>query len=824
MEHLPKVEEPFHRELEIPLFVKSGQGYDGKGVEDFLSFPSKQGYNLERLKFGDFGEKTFEDVVSCIQAWGYFGMLTEVLRVSNINMQFQFPVGEGASRYVSTNSKALPDLIRIWYDLEEEADAATKEAHSKTVSQITRAVRDLVAGIRHQEFRGGIVSSSSKILDEGEEILKPSDVIREPYNGHNHEFGMMITDKYYERNRNFYTDEKGWGDEKIKIGDINWNLGRVGSKAHQLMLSIVILGEALTNAASVIYEDFDNFSWPSVSLVSVLLECVGWCPFQVSQLHRRGTNSHLYYLSFFNQQQFSKSHKSCCKDYCLAYQVDEKTYETRHVKEDCKCEFISFDEQAVDVSKWIEHGQTPLVKREVNGAGEGTQKTWRLLPSRVDDKVTRYACISHVWGDGMGNPVKNSLPECQLDKIQNAVNAVFESDCDIPLWIDTISIPFQHPLRKYSIRSMAKIYQEAECVLVLDNTLTNVNVEASIEEIMTRIEVSGWMTRLWTLSEGVTASNLYFQLRQRAVKIEELQFDYRLRRIKADMERLQNISEDKNNVMAGVLARQLQGIEPFSSTNTTHAEMANLEFNEIYYSVSRSLGQIRLPKRMPEEQLTNNYGFYWMLVLLNGRNTSKGEDEPICIANLLGIDVQPMLEMDPETWMLSLLLTYSHLIPSGIIFGNKPRIQRPGCRWAPLSLMQPDFNWSGKAERVTANGIYAYYSALSFRPSTAAGLSIHFGLIDCSSGTRYLVDIHGIAENEMVVMRDTTYIIIECPLGQKDQTKGLLVDVFGGGDGCTSAAFVASIVIRDLGARKHLPDHECVSADPIVPNRLWRIG
>lgn len=297
-----------------------------------------------------------------------------------------------------------------------------------------------------------------------------------------------------------------------------------------------------------------------------------------------------------------------------------------------------------------------------------------------------------------------------------------------------------------------------------------------------------------------------------------------LSRIKADLERLQNISEDKNNAMVKVLARQLQGVESFSPTNMTRAEIANLELNEIYDSVSTALVQMRLPKRMPEEQFTNNYRFLWMLLILNARNTSKGEDEPICIANLLGIDVQPILEMDPETRMLSLLLTYSHLIPSGIIFGNKPRLQRPGCRWAPLSLMQPDFSWSGKAERVTEDGIYAYYSALSFRPSTCSGLGIHFGLIDCSSGTRYLVDIHGIAENAMVVMKDTIYTIIECPLGQKDETKGLLVNVFCEEDGCTFTTFVAPIVIRDVGARKHLPDHECVSADPIVPNRLWCIG
>lgn len=276
--------------------------------------------------------------------------------------------------------------------------------------------------------------------------------------------------------------------------------------------------------------------------------------------------------------------------------------------------------------------------------------------------------------------------------------------------------------------------------------------------------------------------------------------------------------------MVPVLARHLQGMKSFSPTNMTRAEVANLEFNEIYHSVSTALIQIRLPKRMPEGQFTGSKRFYWMLLVLNARNTSKGEDEPVCIGNLLGIDVQPMLEMDHESRMLSLLLTYSHLIPSGIIFGKKPRVQRPGCRWAPLSLMQPDFSWSGTTERVTEDGIYASYCALAFRPTTSGGLGVHFGLIDCSSGARYLVDIHGIAEDTMLVMQESIHIIIECPLGRQEETKGLLVNVVAEEDGCTFAKIVRPIVIRDVGARKHLPDHECVSVDPILPDRLWCIG
>ena len=38
------------------------------------------------------------------------------------------------------------------------------------------------------------------------------------------------------------------------------------------------------------------------------------------------------------------------------------------------------------------------------------------------DGRTEYVAISHVWGEGLGNPAANELPICQLTKIQDWVN------------------------------------------------------------------------------------------------------------------------------------------------------------------------------------------------------------------------------------------------------------------------------------------------------------------------------------------------------------------------------------------------------------------
>jgi len=827
MDSLPKIEDPCHRELDVPLFVKEGQRYTGSGVDDFLTFPSQQGFDLQKLKFGDFGGQTFEDAVSFVQEWGFFAMITEVLRQGNMNIRFDFSPGGESHNTVSNISKNLPDLIRIWHENGRQLDATTKEARATNVYRITRAVADLIADIGHQEFRGPSSSSSKNILPDDEELLGVRDLSDDHHHDDQHEFGLIVTDKYYERNRNFFTDEKDWEEERFKIGEIEWNLGRVGSKAHQLMLSIIIMGEALTNAASAIYDSFTKFSWPSSPIISIFMEVGGWCPFQIAQLRRHCSNSRLYYLSFFDRTQFSKSHRRCCQYYCLAYHVEEKTYQTGHVNEGCDCAFVSFEEQHSEVATWIELGQTALVLRDHHDPGNReTTKGWRLVPSRANDSLVRYVCISHVWGDGMGNPRENALPGCQLAKIQEAVNGVCKSPTDVPFWIDTICIPLQQPMRRSSIRVIPKIFEEAEHVLVLDNTLLNVNAEASVEEIMTRIDVSGWMQRLWTLSEGVAASELYFQLRQRAVTIGQLQWEYREKRLQADLDRLQTLAaRGPGNPLVAVLHRQLtETCEKFAARSMSDVEQVNLQLNEIYYSVTQSLGYIRLPKRVPADSLSPDYLFHWMLLLVMSRSISKEEDEPICLAYLLRLDSRTVLDMPPEERMLSFLLTHQHLIPSGILFGQKPKMKRPGCRWVPRSLTQPDFNWSGKVEELSEQGIVAFYPALSLRKSEYPGLGIHFGLIDCSTGMRYLVDIHNIAEDAMVVLHDTLHVIVEKVLDGRDTTKGVLVNVVGEEDGCSVADYVAAISIRNVGERKPLPDHECISADPISPDRLWRIG
>ncbi len=109
-------------------------------------------------------------------------------------------------------------------------------------------------------------------------------------------------------------------------------------------------------------------------------------------------------------------------------------------------------------------------------------------------------------------------------------------------WIDSLCIPNNKEHTSISdanreeiesskakaINSMAQLYAGAEKVLVLDpeiRELPSELVNDDNELLALYIRTSPWMARSWPLQEGALAQNLYFQLKNRSLLLEESHYD-----------------------------------------------------------------------------------------------------------------------------------------------------------------------------------------------------------------------------------------------------------------------------------------------------------
>jgi hypothetical protein len=272
----------------------------------------------------------------------------------------------------------------------------------------------------------------------------------------------------------------------------------------------------------------------------------GWCSHQVRRLHSLYSPDALRYLSRLDRQGYrANSHEPCAHETrCIANNVDMRRYNSAHTPS-CSgnCAPIDVDYEAV--VEIIRAGGVPIVSIHAATEPEVTELhlSLHVIPRAIS---TRYTVLSHVWFDGLGNPSANALPTCQVRRLYTQLKSMpgdYESGkFDIgslevdwtrqhfvrqpalhpPLfWMDTLCIPVHDnhkDLRGKAINQMASIYAAAVQELVLDAELLQCDTNScSALEILARITCSAWMTRSWTLQEGVLARECVFQFLDRAV-------------------------------------------------------------------------------------------------------------------------------------------------------------------------------------------------------------------------------------------------------------------------------------------------------------------
>ncbi|KAF2654713.1 hypothetical protein K491DRAFT_693524 [Lophiostoma macrostomum CBS 122681] len=355
----------------------------------------------------------------------------------------------------------------------------------------------------------------------------------------------------------------------------------------------------------------------------------GWCPHDVAHLKTLDIQTQ-YYCKTMDVPVGYLSHAQCTKDACVAMNIDERKYKSKHVQEDCKCMHLEMPTQKLH--ELVKAMKVPLA-RYVGG---------RLEVVEAQDAV-RNVAISHVWADGLGNTDgKNSLPKCQITRLQKLCNELYgvnASDSPVAFYIDTLCVPRDLSYRQLAIQKMRDVYMAAKKVLVLDRGIESISNKISdLTKISAGIVYSGWMKRLWTYQEGaLNTASLCFQLADSRVTLREF--------------------SDRR----------------FSFSQNTH-DMTLVAGLTLWL-------RIRDPEEMPPALAVIS-----LCDALRWRTTSRLEDEAVCIAILLGKDPEKVLKA-PKNERMIVLYDMLGTIPKPFLTLSGDRLSQKGYRWAPRSLL-----------------------------------------------------------------------------------------------------------------------------------------
>ena len=203
--------------------------------------------------------------------------------------------------------------------------------------------------------------------------------------------------------------------------------------------------------------------------------------------------------------------------------------------------------------------------------------------------------------------------------------------------------------RKLAITQMAQIFQKATKTLILTTDLEATSIHVPREELVMRITSNSWWRRLWTLQEAVLTQNMIFRCHDGYIDAREL------------TDQFEPTSEENSFEISTQLF--LEGIEPL-----------------------RRLDSMR--KHPPKERVND----LWDTVMW--RSTSKLKDEAICLATIMGLSTEDIVQAADEEKLKKFIILQQRF-RADFIFRLGPRMKQDGYGWAPLTFVMnfmPDQN------------------------------------------------------------------------------------------------------------------------------------
>lgn len=192
---------------------------------------------------------------------------------------------------------------------------------------------------------------------------------------------------------------------------------------------------------------------------------------------------------------------------------------------------------------------------------------------------------------------------------------------------------------------MSEIYKSASNVLVLNAELMrHPSLHRSYTEIYTRISCSAWLRRLWTLQEAVLNHNTLIQFFDRALYAGRWSDLYDQCDLAKKEKPWDLVSWECNRCSLNLL-------EEFS--DWSHAQRTNLVWSALKF-----------------------------------RTTSRRGDEPLCIAILLGLDIDELQNTSEAGAVQKFWQLHGQFgVPAQVLFIPGRKLKDKGLGWAPENLM-----------------------------------------------------------------------------------------------------------------------------------------
>jgi hypothetical protein len=350
-------------------------------------------------------------------------------------------------------------------------------------------------------------------------------------------------------------------------------------------------------------------------------------------------------------------HNKCTVDKCSAPLLPLKPLHMHrycHGEGQCRTETLNEDK----LHQIITSGLTPLVTFTLK---DGLQLDGYDLTSGQ----VQFGAISHSWSEcivdcGVDARGKNDrrMLRCQVLEAQETFNDLFkQTEPPVPFWVDVLCLPRTATTKINAIKQLHTIYTQAGTVLVWDKDLLTRPKSAPENTIQMniRIRTGEWGKRLWTLQETVLAKDIVIQFQDGIARIRELQ---------------QARDQAKND--------------------------ASHEYHHVWRLGNPFSGAIWSLRTEPDGGPGDRVERAWQAIQF--RSACIPADEPLILANILGLDVSRILAVedhrDPARLaalrmarLLDLIDEAPDLgIPSGLVFlfsSTRPPLRLPGYGWAP---------------------------------------------------------------------------------------------------------------------------------------------